>query len=259
MRYPKLIASDLDGTLMKEGSGEISSRAIELIGEYLDRGGFFVAASGRQYENMRDLFGPLSDRIAYICYSGGLCLSGGEPVYSRCIGPELSQELIADIEACDGCAAMLSVRGSEIISPKEPRLYSFLTDSIGAYADIIPDLRSVSGEIYKISLYKHDEGIDHGYWKARYSSRCNVLVSGRVWIDFIPSGIDKGTALEALIGRLDIPPEDCVAFGDNENDSGMLRLVGCPVAMSSSAPHIRALGKYTADSVEDALEKILYS
>ena len=259
MKFPKLIASDLDGTLMTEGSHDLSERAIDLIEEYLDRGGVFVAASGRQYENMRDLFGRVSDRIAYICYSGGLCLSGGEVVYSRCIEPELAGELIPDIEAEPGCAAMLSVRGSEIISPKEPRLYSFLTDSIGAYADIVPDLTAIADGIYKISLYNHDECIDRDRWKADYSDRCSVLVSGRVWIDFIPTGVHKGTALEALISRMGISPDDCVAFGDNENDSGMLKLVGCPVAMASSAPHIRALGKYTTDSVENALEKILRS
>ena len=49
----KLIASDLDGTLLQNGSHELTPRAIRLIRELTRRGVRFVAASGRQYDNER--------------------------------------------------------------------------------------------------------------------------------------------------------------------------------------------------------------
>ncbi len=52
----KLIASDLDGTLLHNGAQKLTPRAIELIHELTQKGIHFVAASGRQYDNERRLF-----------------------------------------------------------------------------------------------------------------------------------------------------------------------------------------------------------
>lgn len=257
MALPKLIASDLDGTLLLEGTRALSTKALTLIREYIDRGGIFVASSGRQYENIRNIFSPIRDEIGYICFSGGLCLYGGETVYERCVEPELAQELVSDIEGTDGCEAMLSVRGAEMITPKEPQMYRYLTESVGAYTTVTDDLSRVRDGIYKVSLYNKDADIDREYWKEKYSSRCDVLNSGSVWIDFMPTGVDKGSALRALLHKLGIDPRDCVAFGDNENDKGMLQLVGCPIVMNHSEASLRRIGRYTTDTVEEMLEMIL--
>ena len=47
----KLIASDLDGTLLQDGTQELTPRAISLIHSLTQKGIYFVAASGRQYTN----------------------------------------------------------------------------------------------------------------------------------------------------------------------------------------------------------------
>lgn len=52
----KLIASDLDGTLLQNEAQELTPRAIELIRALTQKGVHFVAASGRQYANERLLF-----------------------------------------------------------------------------------------------------------------------------------------------------------------------------------------------------------
>ena len=257
MTLPKLIASDLDGTLLLEGTRHLSGRALSLIRAYLDRGGIFVASSGRQLENLYDIFAPIRERIGYVCYSGGLCLYRGKEIYERYVDPVLAEELIRDIEGTSDCDAMVSVRGTELISKKEPQMYRYLTGSVGAYVTVTDDLTGVRDGIYKVSLYNKTGSIDRAYWKDKYGARCDVLNSGSVWIDFMPAGVDKGTALGALLDRLSIDPADCVAFGDNENDKGMLQLAGCPIVMSHASESIRSVGKHTTDTVEDALEKIL--
>ena len=52
----KLIASDLDGTLLQDGTQELTPRAISLIHSLTQKGIHFVAASGRQYTNERILY-----------------------------------------------------------------------------------------------------------------------------------------------------------------------------------------------------------
>ena len=45
----KLIATDIDGTLVKDSTPEIYPEIFSVIREWTDRGGYFCVASGRQY------------------------------------------------------------------------------------------------------------------------------------------------------------------------------------------------------------------
>lgn len=45
----KLIASDIDGTLLQNGKRELSLQAVEQIKQLKEMGILFAAASGRQY------------------------------------------------------------------------------------------------------------------------------------------------------------------------------------------------------------------
>ena len=70
----KLIASDLDGTLLQNGSQKLTDRAVQLIHELTQKGVHFVAASGRQYDNERRMFDAIKDEISYIGEIGSLCV-----------------------------------------------------------------------------------------------------------------------------------------------------------------------------------------
>ena len=57
----KLIASDLDGTLLQNGAQELNPEIYDLILALKERGIHFAAASGRQYASERNLFKPIAD------------------------------------------------------------------------------------------------------------------------------------------------------------------------------------------------------
>ena len=62
----KLIASDLDGTLLQNGAHDVNPIVFDQIRTLKEHGIMFAAASGRQYLNLRRLFTPVQDDIAYI-------------------------------------------------------------------------------------------------------------------------------------------------------------------------------------------------
>ena len=66
----KLIASDIDGTLVKDGTLAIDREYMEVIERLIDKGIVFVACSGRQYRSERKLFAPVADRLLYISDGG---------------------------------------------------------------------------------------------------------------------------------------------------------------------------------------------
>ena len=61
----KLVASDLDGTLLHN---------YDTIKALHEKGIIFTAASGRQYANIRRLFAPLGFDIPYIAENGSMCV-----------------------------------------------------------------------------------------------------------------------------------------------------------------------------------------
>ena len=63
----KLIASDLDGTLLLNKSTQVSQEMFDLIWKFQKQGVLFCAASGRQYNSLRGLFAPMADDLLYVC------------------------------------------------------------------------------------------------------------------------------------------------------------------------------------------------
>ena len=90
----KLIASDLDGTLLHNGAQKLTPRAIELIHELTQKGVHFVAASGRQYDNERRLFSEIKDEISYIGENGSICIHQGKVISRGIIADDLALSLI---------------------------------------------------------------------------------------------------------------------------------------------------------------------
>ena len=94
----KLIASDLDGTLLQGGAQELGSRAVQLIHELTQKGIHFVAASGRQYSNERRLFAPIRDEISYIAENGSICIHNGQVISRTVIEDGLARRIIREIK-----------------------------------------------------------------------------------------------------------------------------------------------------------------
>lgn len=66
----KLIASDVDGTLIEDSTPDLYQEMAEAIRELKKKGILFCAASGRQYPSLRNVFREVADDIAYIAENG---------------------------------------------------------------------------------------------------------------------------------------------------------------------------------------------
>lgn len=54
-------------------------------------------------------------------------------------------------------------------------------------------------------------------------------------VDFVPKGFDKGTAIEALLEKLDYGKQDLYVFGDGDNDRSMLVKTDNSVVVNNKA------------------------
>jgi len=62
----KLIASDVDGTLVGDGEGKLDTRIVKAIRALHDKGIHFAVASGRQWISIENVFEEVKDKIFYI-------------------------------------------------------------------------------------------------------------------------------------------------------------------------------------------------
>lgn len=257
-RPVRLVVSDLDGTLLLNGSQSLPPETCELIRKLGEKGILFAAASGRQYANLQRLFAPVKKDISYICENGCLVFTGGKRIYRASMERETGQEILRAIMEKDSAEALLSGEDTSYVQPKKESYLIHLRDVVKNNVTQVADILDTKEGYFKISVYEPD-GLDGSeeYWKKRFGSRVTVVTSGNEWLDMMPRGVNKGTALSLLLEHLGILPEECVVFGDNDNDREMLKLAGAGFAMDTAAPGILEMCPYHTDTVEHALEKLL--
>ena len=89
----KLIASDIDGTLVEESSHKINPEYFKVIEDLKEVGIRFCACSGRQYASMLDIFSPIADDIFFISGNGTVVRTKEEILHCW----TLDQEIILPI------------------------------------------------------------------------------------------------------------------------------------------------------------------
>lgn len=94
----RLIATDLDGTLLEE-DGTLPKGTFETIRQLNTMGICVAASSGRQYGNLRRLFAPVAELMAFISENGALCVVEGREAAVIPVPDAFVREALADYEA----------------------------------------------------------------------------------------------------------------------------------------------------------------
>lgn len=257
----KLIASDLDGTLLLNGAKEVSNKAMRLITQLMDEGVHFTAASGRQYQNLRRLFAPIADQISYIAENGSLCIHQGEVLSKTTLDPYLYARIIDAVHNYPGCNCIVSGVETLYTDSRDPRFIHLLADDLGFDFIKVDNLKTdVPEDSLKVAVLDFQgTKVCEQYMKEQFSSEIKIVTSGNLWVDFIAPGTNKGVALQKLLDHLNVSPNECIAFGDQYNDVEMLQTAGTSYAMSGAAPGISYYSTYVTDSVEEVLEDLAAS
>ena len=105
----RLIACDIDGTLLRGTQREISPAVFREVVRLGKQGVRFCPASGRQYHSLRGLFAPIASRLYYVCENGAVVFGPGDP------GPILAKETMEREQALELCREILDMDGCEVL------------------------------------------------------------------------------------------------------------------------------------------------
>lgn len=255
------VASDFDGTLIKEGENNPSALFYETLEKLLENKIPFIAASGRQYSNLRRLLGPFADRVSYIAENGCLVVHQGTVIHKSIFDRKIAMELIEDMKKQPGTEIMVSGEDTSYLVSDNAAFIDMLKNKIRHNTTLLQDYADIPEDILKISIYwKNGIPKEPEQWfHEKYDSRLKVANGGNGWLDFNAFDSGKGEALQILADHMGIPLTAIVAFGDNENDLSMLKKAGIGYAVASAKPHIKEKADSICESVEEVLLHALHS
>ncbi len=248
---PKLVASDLDGTLVRS-DGTISDWSRTVIADVEARGVPVVFVTGRPLRWAEEVFDHVGDHGLAVVSNGALVwdVAADVPRIRREIDAATVLRVCADLRAAvPGSAfAVETVEGMGL----EPEFHERHPVPDGARRGPIDEL--VTGPVVKL-LARHEELDPQAYWDAaELAIGEHVTItwsSTSTLLEISAAGVTKASTLALVAEELGVRPEDVVAFGDMPNDLPMLAWAGTPYAMANAHPSVLAAVDHVAPSNDE--------
>ena len=251
----RLAAFDLDGTLFDERRKEFPASAVEALRLLKANGVLTAAATGRPPSTAAVLrtAGIFPDYL--VCSNGHLVIDGEGRVWEdRRFPAELAGEVW---RYCDEhqIGLLWKYPDSTYIYRNDPEFDKIFSKNARLTKERLSTLH------YDDHAVHLSRGANGGClacsvemlarFNEAFAGQCRgVDINGRS-SDLLLWGVDKQTGLAALLRRLGIPAEACIAFGDNRNDIEMLRYAGVGVAMGNGEASLKACSDYVTTAVDD--------
>lgn len=243
----KLIASDIDGTLLPPGGKSPSPELVEVLTKYLDSGAIVTLASGRPLSGLVGIFPTLKDRLTYICSNGTHIAHRGDTasVSPLATGAELA-DLLRIVRSLR-CDFMVDTTEDTLVEKSiSAKAYQAIAAS-GIRVRTVEDISVTPLPALKVSIAC--PGDPASLMKrpdiARLADKYTLVTTGNVFFDITTKDIDKGTAVVALQRRFGIKPEETIVFGDAMNDVPMFSTTPNSYAVDNAADSVRAQAAHT--------------
>ncbi len=243
----KLIASDVDGTLIKDSTPDLYPEMVDTIRELKKKGILFCAASGRQYASLRNVFRQVADDIAYIAENGAHIRYQDKDISVTLMKREHIEGIVDMLRSHEDCDMVVSTPGGSLIESRNKEFLDLLTYGYHNTYRQVPDVLKEKAEIIKIAVYRKNSIRDLGesIFIPAWKNKVKACMAGEEWVDFMDAEVDKGNALKILEDYLGIKKEETMAFGDNNNDIGMMLAAGRSYAVDTAVEEVQQ----AADSI----------
>lgn len=248
---PKLVVSDLDGTLLRT-DGTVSDRTRAALAMVEDAGSTVIFATGRPTRWMHNIAEQSGHHGLAICSNGAIVydLHTEEILERHPLAPAAGQAVIEAIKAAIPGVSFGVEHGDRFA---HEAAYPLHFDDRNDTFVVTPD-KLWEYPAYKLLVRHADFDPDTLLAKARdvagelaemtHSSHSGLLeVSAR--------GVSKASTLALFCEERGIAQEEVVAFGDMPNDLPLLAWAGTAYAMANAHPEVRAAVPLTAPSNDE--------
>jgi Cof subfamily protein (haloacid dehalogenase superfamily) len=254
---PKLVATDLDGTLVRSDD-TVSAYTHSVLDRVRAAGIRIVGATGRGPRLSELTRNDIRAADFLVLAQGGWVLDENDPVplrAERLPGPVLAG-VLQDLEAALGPLSVMVEALPEVDAP----LWGDL-DPVWKYPVTVierPRAECVTGDVIKAFVRSVDYHVDDLLAAAARIVPPHVATVTQAGLDFVeicPPGVTKGTGLAVVAEAVGVDPADVLVFGDMPNDLPMFAWAGWSrVAVANAHPSILAVAdEVTLTNDEDGV------
>lgn len=247
----KLIAIDLDGTLLNENK-EITKENLKVINKAIEKGYDIAIATGRRYWSAKDLTRNINSHLTIFANNGNMVRNSSDdkeiiskyldPYDYRIIVEEGRKRNLNPIIHFDGYH-----EGFDIAIEKDKDYkgyYNYLSE--GNRFKIINNYLDIEDKILTLVYPGKKQELDEFYlhinkaYPNMYNSHImeNMVLSEALLEIMNPAGTKWLSILEYAKQR-NINPEEIIAIGDNNNDIAMIKGAGLGIAMINGSQSIK--------------------
>ena len=258
---PKLIATDLDGTLVRSDD-TVSAYTHAVFDRVRAAGIRVVGATGRGPRLTSLTRNDIRDADFLVMAQGGWVLDQAEAAYllrSRLPGEALAG-VLADLEAEVGRLSVMV----EALEHDEAPLWGDYDPTWRYPVTVEPRTRAecLTSDVIKAFVRSFDHDVDALLAVARRvvpADVASVTQAGLDYVEICPARVDKGTGLAVVAQAVGVDPADVLVFGDMPNDLPMFAWAGWGrVAVANAHPELLAVAdEVTATNDEDGVAAYL--
>jgi Cof subfamily protein (haloacid dehalogenase superfamily) len=267
----KLIAIDIDGTLLTPQKS-ISLRTQRAIQAAQEAGIVVTLATARRYENSKHFAAMLGIKIPVITCDGALIIQhpSGEVLHTNLLDAELAQEATNLLVEYQIQPVIHHLRDGVEETWSGPAEFDNL--ELAGYFQEFPRVQRMShhelcrgqSDHIRVVCFASEEAVARAVpaiaqlpcaWNSikRGNYHCAEIVVMR-------PGCSKASGVVTLADHLNIPLEQVMALGDNNNDFEMLAAAGWGVAMGQAPERVKAIANAVTasnqdDGVAEAIER----
>jgi Cof subfamily protein (haloacid dehalogenase superfamily) len=259
MRQLRLLATDLDGTLLQSDK-RISRRTQRALNLARAAGVEIVLVTGRPPRFLRTVAAELEIASAAICGNGALVYDPLRDLVIRHVPllGTIAAEIVVELREAAPGVCFACERGLHLgCEPEYLARFPHAKQEAACIADALTLCRE---PISKLIAHHTQIPVQELLQLAQsiVGERAVVTFSGAPFVEIGAPGAQKSLALAWLCAERGIQPDEVIAFGDMPNDLPMLRWAGHSVAMANAHPQVlREVPEVTTSNDEDGVAVVL--
>lgn len=258
----KLVASDLDGTLLCNDQS-LSKENAQAIEEMARRGVVFAPSTGRTYGEILPALREDPHIRWYLCSDGGLIYDKQEDKrYTACMEGVLQKQVL-DILFASHCLFTAHCNGVSYYDAQRTSPEDFARCNVSEYFQQLLAECDQAVTDFQAFCYRMDgiEQVTAFFRSEQELIRCRELLhsTGLVetawtppcYMELYHKNAGKGRALIRLAEILGIPPTQTIAIGDTANDISIIKAAGLGLATANAKQALKDVADAVICSNED--------
>jgi hydroxymethylpyrimidine pyrophosphatase-like HAD family hydrolase len=256
---PKVVACDLDGTLLRSDGG-VSARTSRALAASEAAGALVVLCTARPVRWVRPLAAEICGRGLAICDNGAVVwdLASDRLVAETTLPAESALAVVAALDRAFPGGAWAVERAGGFGHDRAYRPRWPVPDGT-----VVADVRTLLERPPIKLMFSHGQfAADEMLGRARAAVGRHAELthsnSADGLLEISAVGVNKASTLARLCAQRAISATDVIAFGDMPNDLAMLEWAGRPVAVANAHPDVlAAVAEVTESNDQDGVALVL--